>query len=165
MIEQILTRGVSTPLAISVILLIALFASVFSWFYYLEVEKEIETPINFILLKLNVRDLPTCNQRCESLGYGLGYCRTKSAIPDNSGKSACEIGEVYAGMMTSDCNVTMDDEGQMILGVYGGCCCEVKEVTNFNECVAMGYPVMESFPRQCRTPEGATFTEVIDIDK
>ncbi len=34
-------------------------------------------------------------------------------------------------------------------------------VTNFKECAALGYPVMESYPRQCRTPEGDTFTEDI----
>ncbi len=27
------------------------------------------------------------------------------------------------------------------------------KVTNFEECVAAGYPVMESYPRQCRTPD------------
>ncbi|MFA6257346.1 MAG: hypothetical protein WCT29_03525 [Candidatus Paceibacterota bacterium] len=32
-------------------------------------------------------------------------------------------------------------------------------VTNFTECAAAGYPVTESFPRQCRTPEGNVYTE------
>ena len=35
--------------------------------------------------------------------------------------------------------------------------------SNFDECVQAGYPVMESYPRQCRTPEGKTFTEIIKI--
>ncbi len=35
-------------------------------------------------------------------------------------------------------------------------------VSSFAECEALGYPVMESYPRQCRTPEGETFTEDID---
>lgn len=35
-------------------------------------------------------------------------------------------------------------------------------VDNFASCVAAGYPVMESFPRQCAVPDGQTFTEVID---
>ncbi|MBI2610099.1 GerMN domain-containing protein [Candidatus Giovannonibacteria bacterium] len=34
-------------------------------------------------------------------------------------------------------------------------------VNNFNECTARGYPVMESYPRQCRTPDGKTFSEDI----
>ena len=32
-------------------------------------------------------------------------------------------------------------------------------VTNFDECVAAGNPVMESYPRQCRTEDGRVFVE------
>lgn len=32
-------------------------------------------------------------------------------------------------------------------------------VDSFEKCVAAGYPVMESYPEQCRTPEGVTFTK------
>lgn len=31
-------------------------------------------------------------------------------------------------------------------------------VSSFKECIDKGYPVMESYPRQCRTPDGKTFT-------
>lgn len=34
-------------------------------------------------------------------------------------------------------------------------------VTNFTECVEAGNPVMESYPRQCRTEDGQTFIEDI----
>ena len=37
------------------------------------------------------------------------------------------------------------------------------EITSFEECVEAGYPVMESYPRQCRTPDGRTFTEEVEI--
>jgi hypothetical protein len=30
-------------------------------------------------------------------------------------------------------------------------------VTNFDECAAAGYPIMESYPEQCSTPDGRTF--------
>jgi hypothetical protein len=30
-------------------------------------------------------------------------------------------------------------------------------VQNFQECVDAGYPVMETYPEQCRTPDGRTF--------
>lgn len=33
------------------------------------------------------------------------------------------------------------------------------EVKNFDECVKAGYPVMESYPRQCKIPDGKTFVE------
>ena len=34
-------------------------------------------------------------------------------------------------------------------------------VNNFDECVAQGYAVLESYPRQCKTPDGKTYTEDI----
>lgn len=34
-------------------------------------------------------------------------------------------------------------------------------VTNFDECIQAGYPVLESYPRQCKTPAGQTFVEDI----
>lgn len=40
--------------------------------------------------------------------------------------------------------------------------CSSEGVADFTECVAAGYPVMESYPRQCMTPEGTTYTEDID---
>ena len=30
-------------------------------------------------------------------------------------------------------------------------------ITTFDECASAGYPVMESYPEQCRTPDGRTF--------
>lgn len=35
------------------------------------------------------------------------------------------------------------------------------KITSFQECSDAGYPVMESYPRQCRTPKGDSFTEDI----
>ena len=32
-------------------------------------------------------------------------------------------------------------------------------VTNFDECAEAGYAVMESYPRQCRTPDGTLYVE------
>jgi hypothetical protein len=37
-----------------------------------------------------------------------------------------------------------------------------EEITSFEECVAAGYPVMESYPEQCMTPEGKSFTREVD---
>jgi hypothetical protein len=31
-------------------------------------------------------------------------------------------------------------------------------VTSYAECVAAGYPILETYPEQCRTPDGRTFT-------
>jgi len=38
---------------------------------------------------------------------------------------------------------------------------EAVEINDFFSCVEAGYPVMESYPRQCRTPEGDSFVEDI----
>jgi hypothetical protein len=37
----------------------------------------------------------------------------------------------------------------------------VEEPTNFAECAAAGYPIAESYPRQCSTPSGKHFVEDI----
>ena len=34
-------------------------------------------------------------------------------------------------------------------------------VNNFEECAAAGYPVLESYPRQCSAPGGKVFVEVL----
>jgi hypothetical protein len=41
--------------------------------------------------------------------------------------------------------------------------CAVPLIYSFEECVAAGYPIMESYPRQCRDPTSQqTFIEEID---
>jgi hypothetical protein len=47
-----------------------------------------------------------------------------------------------------------------LLLVGAGCWSATAKITTFEECVAAGNPVMESYPRQCRA-EGKTFVEVI----
>lgn len=32
-------------------------------------------------------------------------------------------------------------------------------ISNFEECAAAGYPIMESFPERCATPDGRSFTK------
>ena len=45
---------------------------------------------------------------------------------------------------------------------YRGCVFEPQPVvSNFKECTDKGYLIMELYPRQCRTPDGKTFTEDI----
>lgn len=40
----------------------------------------------------------------------------------------------------------------------------LSEVTDFASCVEAGYPVLESYPRQCQTPRGARFVEAVAAD-
>lgn len=39
------------------------------------------------------------------------------------------------------------------------------KVKNFEECKAAGYPIMESYPRQCSVPGGKFFVEQIVPEK
>jgi hypothetical protein len=39
-----------------------------------------------------------------------------------------------------------------------------KVITNFQECVNAGYPIGESYPRQCWTPDGKRFVEEIKLN-
>lgn len=37
------------------------------------------------------------------------------------------------------------------------------DISTFEECAAAGYPVMETYPETCRTPQGTTFTRVTPV--
>jgi len=41
----------------------------------------------------------------------------------------------------------------------------LKEIDNFESCVADGNPVMKSYPRQCKTTDGQTFVEELEVSK
>ncbi|MGB4076548.1 MAG: hypothetical protein WBK28_02490 [Minisyncoccia bacterium] len=38
-----------------------------------------------------------------------------------------------------------------------------RPVLSFEDCVLAGYPVMESYPEQCRTPEGMLFVRALPL--
>jgi hypothetical protein len=48
----------------------------------------------------------------------------------------------------------------VLIALIGCQSIEQKEITNFEECIAAGNPVMESYPRQCSV-NGRTFTEML----
>lgn len=41
----------------------------------------------------------------------------------------------------------------------------VSTINSFEDCADNGYPIMESYPRQCMTPDGRSFTEDISNDE
>ena len=47
------------------------------------------------------------------------------------------------------------------LWLYQSISAPVGEISSFDDCVAAGYPVMESYPRQCRISGGEAFVEDI----
>ena len=49
----------------------------------------------------------------------------------------------------------------LLLGVYLGFkYFKMQAVDSFEDCAAMGYPVMDSYPQQCMTPDGRSFTDL-----
>lgn len=49
--------------------------------------------------------------------------------------------------------------------VNGGTKISEKEVSSFDECVQAGYPVAESYPRQCHVPNGGSFVETLPVEE
>ena len=39
---------------------------------------------------------------------------------------------------------------------------QISQINSFEECAEAGYPIMESYPEQCRTPDGRNFVREID---
>lgn len=39
------------------------------------------------------------------------------------------------------------------------------EISSYEECVAAGYPILETFPQKCMTPEGDTFTKSLSEEE
>ena len=37
----------------------------------------------------------------------------------------------------------------------------VKNIADFESCAKAGFPIMESYPEQCRTPDGRTFVHQV----
>jgi len=43
---------------------------------------------------------------------------------------------------------------------------KIKKISNFEQCGQAGYPILESYPAQCKTPDGRTFVqELTDEEK
>lgn len=39
----------------------------------------------------------------------------------------------------------------------------MKKINSFAECADAGYPILESYPEQCKTPDGRTFIKDISV--
>ena len=76
---------------------------------------------------------------------------------------------------TGNCNCGCYNKNHLPSGMGGECFCLApksckcvngkcesvfeEEINNFDECVKAGHPILESYPRQCKTPDDRTFTE------
>lgn len=55
--------------------------------------------------------------------------------------------------------------GLALLKILDKSTAQTKIINSFEECMKAGYPILESFPRQCRTPDGRTFVSQEDIEQ
>lgn len=53
--------------------------------------------------------------------------------------------------------------GVLLLGLFLGIAFKDRSasITSYEECVLAGYPILESYPEQCKTPDGQTFTRTV----
>ena len=40
---------------------------------------------------------------------------------------------------------------------------KIASISSFEECANAGYPIMESYPEQCTTPDGRSFTQELPV--
>jgi hypothetical protein len=92
-----------------------------------------------------------CRASGGTVGEGL-CCASVEDFPDTCLVGACACSADFShAVKTCTCPTGT---------CFNGTAC-AKVIGSFEECVAAGYPVMESYPRQCRVPGGQSFTEQI----
>lgn len=64
----------------------------------------------------------TCEEKCQSLGYFGGICRTWAISSEGLKEAGCKDNEISVGY-TSDCTL-QGAGGKMIIGVGKACCCQ-----------------------------------------
>ncbi len=86
-----------------------------------------------------------------TVGEGL-CCASVEDFPDTCLVGACACSAEFShAVKTCSCPAGT---------CFNGTAC-AKVIGSFEECAAAGYPVMESYPRQCSVPGGPTFTEKV----
>ena len=83
------------------------------------------------------------NFECEEWAFYRGEC----PIIEEPSKST--LGEFCGGIKGFECETGLKCEYDGDYPDAGGRCVDINKVTNFEECVTMGNPIMESYPRQC----------------
>ena len=94
-----------------------------------------------------------------------------NSLPDSIGCPGCadapvEFIEITKGDITKRVNFEVIGDApeikELIMALHKIRSPIEANIESFEECAAAGNPVMESYPRQCRTDDGKHFTEVID---
>lgn len=97
----------------------------------------------------------------------ISGCKTE--VPSQDEKEAPEEQLVGADRDEHGCigsaGYTWCESKQKCLREWEEPCIDVLEITNFEECVEAGYPIMESYPRQCKAEDKLFVEEIENIDE
>ncbi len=127
-------------------------------------------------------NLKTCDSECIHRGYDMGTCRWPSEMSEDDIEiGSCLVPNSRHCGNKGQCNCYCEYETSIggerdehgCLGAAGYSWNETElscvrewlqgearyQVTNFDTCEAADYPVMESYPRQCKAPNGDIFVE------
>lgn len=83
----------------------------------------------------------------------------KSGVPINETKCSDDLKLVIKSSNSSPACVKPETVNKLLLR---GWAFALSTVSSFEECESAGNPVMESYPRQCKTPDGKHFVEQIN---
>lgn len=106
-------------------------------------------------------------------GVGIGYGMGRRKVPDNCAKlgvAYLEIGKRdlrIKDYKSSQWQKLIEAQTMMVNECYDkmknlSVVQDVGEVKSFEDCRKAGYPVMESSPSQCVTPDGRTFAQEVN---
>jgi hypothetical protein len=88
-----------------------------------------------------------------TVGEGL-CCASVEDFPNTCLVGACACSAEFShAVKTCTCPAGM---------CFNGTAC-MKVIGSFEECVAAGYPILESYPPRCSVPGGPTFTEQVPV--
>ncbi len=115
-----------------------------------------------------------------AVGLGYWFYQLASAPQGTNGAEAKSCGidsDCLVFGETGDCDCGCYNQNNLPSGAGGECFCAGptackcvnnkcegvfgEEISGFDECLEAGYPVLESYPRQCRTSDGKEFIEDI----
>ena len=80
----------------------------------------------------------------------------KLAVSGKEGENLYVDAYTFWGLKYARVKVVCNEGAEVLWRVW-----KKQIVNSFEECIAAGYPIMESYPRQCRTPDDRSFVETI----
>ena len=123
-------------------------------------------------LPVKIKQIPISESKWQELTDSIDLQKFNS-IPERIGCPGCADGivewiEISDGKKTKKIEFEPKDSipeiNELVIMLREIRNTAASSITTFEECIAAGNPVMESYPRQCRTVNGEHFVEEIDED-